>query len=67
MFLYQQLDDFSATTEQLFVYNHSTHNRNKYKENFHNNLRHWKGLRSSSFNFRSNFSSTPKETKCLKE
>jgi len=29
MFVYQQLDGFSATTEQLFMYNHSTHNRNK--------------------------------------
>jgi hypothetical protein len=40
MLVYQQLDGFLATTLELFVYNHSTHNRNKYKENFHNNVRH---------------------------
>jgi len=49
MFVYQQLDGFLVITEQLFMYNHNTHNRNEYKENFHNNLRHREGLHSSSF------------------
>ena len=33
-----------ATTEQIFMYNHNTQNGNKYKENFHNNLRHMEGV-----------------------
>jgi len=67
MFVYQQLGGFLTTTEQLFMYNHSTHNHNEYKENFHNNLCQLVGLHSSSFHFRSIFSSMGKEAKCLKQ
>jgi hypothetical protein len=67
MFVYQQLDGFPATTGQLFMYKHSTLNRNEYKEIFHNNLCHWEGLHSGSFHFRSNFTSTGEEAECLEQ